>query len=158
MERVVSITLFKSPAGEYTLNISPLNVPVSPRDAEGAEMQVRWLLQENPTNPDYPNAKKLVVKFNRIPTPFTIVKKGEVLPDQENYITAVFSSDGDPKAEIVTASVRDDSVGQGQNDEEPYKYTISVITKDDQEVKANDLDPWVRVRRRSITTRDMLGL
>jgi hypothetical protein len=155
MERVITVTLYKDTAGNYSLSVSPLTVNLSVLDEEDAPVNVRWILKEEPTNPGYPNVRKLTASFDIIPTPFTIIKFGESLPTVENYVTPLFGeSAADPGAEDTTANVQNDAVGPMLGDVSHYKYHIVVETNDNQQIT---LDPHIRVSRKRITKDSVLG-
>ncbi len=150
MERVITVTLHKDTAGNYSLSIHPLTVIVSVIDEENANVNVRWILNEDPANPDFPNARKLTATFSQVPTPFTLTSSGEPLPAAENYTTPASGSG----AEVATAPVQESAVGGRENDIAIYKYNVSVETNDN---KTITLDPDVKVRRRKITRDTILG-
>lgn len=143
---VVSVTLHKDAAKNYSLDISPLTSIVSFRDDEENPVTVNWVLQEDPMNPDFPNAVSLTASFKETASPFN----NSGLP--ENYTTAANSTSGDgepptgPAAEVLSPPVRQDAVGTGNA--KLYGYTIIVKTKDGKDVI---LDPHVKVRTQSIT-------
>jgi hypothetical protein len=148
MERIVTVTLHKDSAGQYSLSLSTLTTVISVLDEDDNPVNVRWVLLEDPTNPGFPNARKLTASFDVIPTPFTITNGP--LPAGEDYITA---SNGNG-ADVATAPVQDSAVGQGENATRLYKYKVIVETNDNQQIV---LDPHVRVNRRKITRGTVLG-
>lgn len=148
MERIITVTLHKDSAGQYSLSLSSLTTLVSVLDEDNDPVNVRWVLLEDPTNPGFPNARKLTASFDVVPTPFTI--SDGVLPATEDYITAP-NGNG---AEVSTANVQDSAVGQAANSTNLYKYKVIVETNDNQQIV---LDPHVRVNRRKITRGTVLG-
>ena len=150
MERVITVTLHKDTIGNYSLSIHPLTTIVSVLDEENANVNIRWILNEDPANPGFPNARKLTATFTRIPTPFTITSPNESLPAVENYMTPASGSG----AEVATAPVQNSAVGVNEDDVALYKYNIAVETNDN---KTITLDPDIKVRRRKITRDTILG-
>ena len=151
MEMVVTVTLLKDAEGKYALNLNKSTVTVAQNyDNDGAlePVNVRWLLREDEANPDFPNARKLTVTFNTLPTPFTITSANDPLPNAEVYATAAFSSG------VGTADVQDADVLLGDSDVLLYKYTITVETNDNQQIV---LDPHVRMRRGHVTRGDIFS-
>lgn len=149
MEMVVTVTLLKDSDGQYALNINKPTVTVAPRyddDGDLETVNLRWLLREDESNPGFPNAKKMSVTFNKVPTPFTITSGGS--PNTEVYVAGAFSPG------VITANVQDESVGDDEAAVRLYKYTIIVETHDDQQIV---LDPDVRVRRSHVTRRDIFS-
>lgn len=148
MERIITVTLHKDSSGQYSLSLSTLTTDISVLDEDGNPINVRWVLLENPTNPGFPNARKLTASFDVIPTPFTI--PGGALPNEENYVTASHGTG----AEVATANVQDSSVGSNEQAVQLYKYKVIVETNDNQQIV---LDPHIRVRRRKISRETVLG-
>jgi hypothetical protein len=148
MERIITVTLHKDSSGQYSLSLSTLTTDISVLDEDGNPINVRWVLLENPTNPGFPNARKLTASFDVIPTPFTL--PGGPLPNEENYVTAANGSG----AEVATAPVQENSVGQQEAAVQLYKYKVIVETNDNQQIV---LDPHIRVRRRKISREVILG-
>jgi len=148
VERIITVTLHKDSSGQYSLSLSTLTTDLSVLDEDGNPINVRWVLLENPTNPDFPNARKLTASFDVIPSPFTL--PGGSLPSEENYVTAPNGSG----AEVATANVQDSAVGQPETSVRLYKYTVVVETNDNQQIV---LDPHIRVRRRKISREVILG-
>lgn len=147
MERIITVTLHKDSAGQYSLSLSPLTTIVSVLDEDDGPVNVRWILLEDPANPGFPNARKLTASFDVIPTPFTITQGP--LPAVEDYITASSGSGAD----VSTANVQDSAVGTSSNATRLYKYKVIVETNDNQQIV---LDPHVRVRRRKISRETIL--
>lgn len=148
MERIITVTLNKDSEGHYSLNLSSLTTEISVLDEDDQPVNVRWVLLENPTNPGFPNARKLTASFDVVPTPFTV--PGGPLPSEENYSTAPHGSGAD----VATANVQNSAVGASLAAVKHYKYTIIVETNDNQQIV---LDPDIRVRRRKITRETVLG-
>lgn len=148
MERIITVTLHKDSAGQYSLGLSSLTTVVSVVDEDNDPVNVRWVLLEDPTNPGFPNARKLTASFDVIPTPFTIAQGP--LPPTEDYVTAAYGSGAD----VATANVQDSAVGGNENATQLYKYKVIVETNDNQQIV---LDPHVRVRRRKISRETVLG-
>lgn len=147
MERIITVTLHKDSAGQYSLSLSSLTTVVSVFDEDDDPVNVRWVLLEDPANPDFPNARKLTASFDVIPTPFTITQGP--LPTTEDYITASNGSGAD----VATANVQDNAVARNENATQLYKYKVIVETNDNQQIV---LDPHVRVRRRKISRETVL--
>ncbi len=148
MERIVTVTLHKDTTGQYSLSLSSLTTLISVLDEDDEPINVRWVLLEDPTNPDFPNARKLTASFDVIPTPFTIAKGP--LPATEDYVTSANGTG----AEVTTGTVQDGAVGQQENASKLYKYKVIVETNDNQQIV---LDPHVRVNRRKITRSTVMG-
>ena len=152
MEMVVTVTLLKDSAGQYSLNLNKATVTVAPlyEDDEGDfnTVNVRWLLREDEANPNFPNnAKQLTVTFNTLPTPFTLTSEAG-LPSTEVYVVGAFSPG------VVTADVQDAAVDPEAKAVRLYKYTIQVDTHDGKQLV---LDPHVRVRRSHVTRGDIFS-
>jgi hypothetical protein len=148
MERIITVTLHKDNIGQYSLSLSSLTTLISVEDEDGNPINIRWVLLEDPTNPDFPNARKLTASFDVIPTPFTIASGP--LPPTEDYITAGYGAGAD----VATGNVQDQSVGQSENATRLYKYKVIVETNDNQQIV---LDPHVRVNRRKVTRGTVMG-
>lgn len=152
MNRIVKITLHKDPMGTYAIVPTPPLVTLA-EEVELAgnrveTMTLTWVLEEHPDNPDQPNARKLTIKFGDS-SPFVNDTTG-------TYITEIGTDSG----EIATDRVR---VGSAGEDFRLYKYDIVVTAKgteqDDngafKDVDVN-LDPHVRVRRGTVSVRQIL--
>jgi hypothetical protein len=152
MERIVTITLHKDSAGEYALTVHPLTLTVAPtyedEDENQQPVSVKWLLRENPDNPDFPNARQLTVTFGELPSPFTITANNQPLPQNESFTEPV----GSTGAEMVTPPVQD-LVFMADDAIKLFKYSIAVDTNDNQRI---EIDPHVRWRRRGLTRDSIL--
>jgi hypothetical protein len=144
VEKTVTVKLFKDTDGSYAVSVTPLIVTVSPLDEDSNPVIVNWALVEEPTNPGIPNARQLTASFDLVPTPFTVIVPGALLPLAENYSTPESSSG----AMATTPNVQDGSVGAAEENTRLYKYTITVETNDGQRIV---VDPHVRVMRRRIS-------
>jgi hypothetical protein len=148
----VKVTLFKGKdnAGndQYSLDIDPLTVFVSPLDINNNNIRVVWKLEVVPPNAVLPTAE-LVVFFKEGATPFNSSNSGN-----ETYTTNAGSPNGAP-----SGPVRPNAVGGAHDPDDPvdqhvrpYDYTVKVNIKDAQNniILSPEIDPTVLVRRRRV--------
>ena len=148
MERVITVTLLVDSGGNYALNLHPQATIVSVLDEEDNPVNVRWVLQEEPPNPGSPIARKLIVTFTRLPTPFN---NGSASSPVETYVAYIGPSG------VMTDIVLNTAVGQNENAIRLYKYNVTVETNDDRTLELVNIDPHISVRRKKITKDTILG-
>jgi hypothetical protein len=143
--RVINVSLHQDSQGNYSLNLHPLTTTVSVDTEEGDTVNIRWILVEDPENPASFLAHKLTVTFNITPTPFS----GTPAPTVETYVAYR------GPAGVVTSQVVDSSVGEGSDDVHLYKYNVTVETTDGKTVNLINLDPHIKVTRRTLTRKSL---
>ncbi len=148
----VKVTLFKGQdnAGndQYSLDIDPLTVFVSPLDINGNNIRVVWKLEIAPPNAVLPTVE-LEAFFNQGATPFNASN-----PSNETYRTNAGSPNGAPSGPVRPDAVdgEDDPEDRADQHRRLYKYTVKVNIKDGAGniIHAPTLDPSVLVRRRRV--------
>lgn len=139
--RVINVSLHQDSDGNYSLDLHPLTTAVSVDTEEGDTVNIRWTLAEDPENPASFLAHRLIVTFNITPTPFN----DGASPIPETYV-AYRGPSG-----VVTSQILDNAVGEGLSDVRLYKYNVTVETTNGQTVNLVNLDPHIKVARRTLT-------
>lgn len=139
--RVINVALHQDSAGNYSLDLHPLTTTVAVDTEEGDTVNIRWVLPEDPENPASFLAYKLTVTFNNTPTPFNDGPS----PTAETYV-AYRGPSG-----VVTSQITNSAVGDDSDDEQLYKYNVTVETNDGKTVNLVNLDPHIKVCRKTLT-------
>lgn len=133
MSAIISIKLLKDSNGTYAIDVHPTTLLVSPND-DTDDQFVTMAFDLIPDVPP-PNQAKAVVTFSN--TPFS----------EENGVNHTVL----PGGPAIFAALRQDSVGNSEESQALYKYTITVTTPEGTELPP--LDPQVMVRRRRVNRR-----
>lgn len=139
--RVINVSLHQDSNGNYSLDLHPLTTAVSVDTEEGDIVNIRWTLAEDPENPASFLAHRLIVTFNITPTPFN----DGPAPTVETYV-AYRGPSG-----VVTSQITNSAVGDDPGDEQLYKYNVTVETNDGKTVNLVNLDPHIKVCRKTLT-------
>jgi hypothetical protein len=139
--RVVNVSLHQDSDGNYSLNLHPLTTTVAVITEEDENINIRWILVEDPENPASFLAHRLIVTFTLTPTPFNTSPS----PTVETYVAYR------GPAGVLTSHVLDGAVGRDENAVRLYKYNVTVETTDGKTVNLVNLDPHIKVRRKMMT-------
>ncbi len=139
--RVINVSLHQDSAGNYSLNLHPLTTTVAVFTEEDENINIRWILVEDPENPASFRAHKLIVTFTLTPTPFNATPS----PTVETYVAYR------GPAGVVTSHVLESAVGRDEEAVRLYKYNVTVETTDGRTVTLVNLDPHIKVRRKTLT-------